>query len=160
MWISGFLMGITENMHRRDVIAASSLAFLSSLAGCLRDDSGDDHEGDAPPASDLSEETQLLAGQIADAVEEEREIDQWRFARDLYIIEFYGEFPPDDIPILARAYAEGVADGFSYRSMPTAINETGGIEYMVYIELEWAESYNAGEMSAAEFHDEIAETIH
>ena len=145
-------------MNRRRFITVSGLSCLCGLAGCL----GDDDEGDtAPPGTDdLPEETIEQAEGIATDVEADRDVLQWRFAGDLHVIEFYGEHPSDDIPILGAAYADGVADGFDHRTMPTAMDENDTIEYMVYIEVEWAREWTDGALADAEYHDLIAATIH
>ena len=147
-------------MHRRHYIAMTVSLLASGVAGCIGDNDDDTADAEGSGASDLPEETQALAEKMASLVDEERNIHRWRFSGDLYILEFIGEFPPDDIPILGRAYAEVVADGFEYLSMPTAINENGAIEYMVYIEPEWANQLNEGTLTDAEYHDLVAETIH
>lgn len=144
-------------MQRRQVLGM--VGAIGGIAGCLGD--SEDDADDAPPGtSDLPEETISLADEIGVAVEADRDVHQWRFAGDLYVLEFYGEHPPDDIPILGEAYAEGVTAGFDHQTMPTALDANDTIEYMVYIEVEWAQEWTDGALSDAEYYDLIAATIH
>ena len=139
---------------RRSVVAATGSVILFLTAGCLGDD-GDEEDHD-----DIPDDQAALADTFLTLIEESFAVDGWRFA-DRFIPEFFSENDPEsDIPILAEAYADIVAEGFGYRAMPTALDDSGSITYMVYIEPGWAASYSADNIDMDEYAANIEETIH
>ncbi len=150
----------------------------TAVAGCLGEDDAEPPEGsddddsesdnDDPGSDDgdsesdgVDEGTQGLAAEMAEAIDEELGVTGWRFEGQLYVPEYAdGDGVDADIPVLAAAYADVVDAGFDHRSMPTARDADGDIEYMVFLEPEWGREYVAGELSESEYHAAISETEH
>ena len=148
-------------MDRRFYLRCICSSALLSLAGCTGSDDDADDDFDANPRDDLEEETVELADVMASTVDGELTFVGWRFSGGLFVPEFITEDGAEkEIPILGRAFADIVADGFEHESMPTALNEDEFIEYMVYIEPEWAKEYNTGELSEESYFQNIQATLH
>ena len=148
----------TSGTTRRQFVLFATSAVTVTLAGCLDDDEDDEIPGD----EDLlpSDQQALVEAWIA-AVDDDLDVQSWRMFGDQFIPEYSSGNPPEtDIPILGESYADIVADGFEYETMPTAVDDEGLIQYMVYIYPEWAEEYYQGEIDKDEYIGRIEGTIH
>jgi len=143
----------------------------TAVAGCLGgddaeppdgSDDGDSGSDDSDSGSDgVDEGTRALAAEMAEAIDGELGVTGWRFEGQLYVPEYAdGDGVDADIPVLAAAYADVVDAGFDHRAMPTARDDDGDVEYMVFLEPEWGREYVDGQLSESEYHAAIAETEH
>ncbi|MFA9427761.1 hypothetical protein [Natronorubrum sp. A-ect3] len=163
---------LADGISRRTVLATATAIGGGTLAGCVSDsgdgasddthsddDDGHDHDenGETDEHSELETE---LAAEMIDAIDDELSVTDW---------ELNGMFVPDytdsggleaDIEILGPAYADIVEQGFDRRAMPTAYADDGSVDFMVFLEPEWAQEYLDGELSEAEYYAEIADSEH
>ena len=143
-------------LPRREYMVSGSSMLLVGGAGCLGEDNGDD-EADH---DDIPDDQISLADAFVEAIEDEFSVDGWRIT-DRFIPEFYSENDAEtDIPVLAEAYADIVAEGFDYHAMPTALDETDSITYMVNIDIDWATSYLDEDIDLDDYVAKIEDTIH
>lgn len=150
-------------MDRRLFLTSACTTASVTITGCLGSDTEPDEPADsnAERNADLDDETIALANTMGELLEEDLSFRDWRFFDDLFIPEFITENgPADEIPILGRAFATIVQDGFQYESMPTAFNDGGTIDWMVYIQPEWARDYANDEISAESYFEQIRATLH
>ncbi|QCC56695.1 hypothetical protein DV706_17565 (plasmid) [Natronorubrum bangense] len=143
-----------------------------TLAGCVSDSgesapddahSGDNNGHERDESGETDEQNELateLAAEMVDAIDDELSVTDW---------ELNGMFVPDytdsggleaDIEILGPAYADIVEQGFDRRAMPTARDDDGSVDFMTFLEPEWATAYLDGELSEAEYYAEIADSEH
>lgn len=163
---------LTDGVSRRTVLATATAIGGGTLAGCVSD-SGDstsedahsdddgDHDHDENGGNDEHSELETeLAAEMVDAIDGELSVIGW---------ELNGMFVPDytdsggleaDIEILGPAYADIVDQGFDRRAMPTARDDNGSVDFMVFLEPEWATAYLDGEWTKAEYYTEIDDSEH
>ena len=148
-------------MDRRRYLSYVCCFSIVSVTGCIGSGNGADEDAASNQRDDLDEQTIALANVMGSVVDDELTFLEWRFSGDRFIPEFITVDGPEvEIPILGRAFAEIVADGFAHESMPTGVTEDDFIEYMVYIQPEWAKEYNSGELSEQSYFEQIEATIH
>lgn len=155
-----------DGVSRRTLLSSATAVCVGSLAGCLGDDTENQESGDPDGGgetdnvgSDVGEETSALATEMIDAIDD-LSVVNWRL---------YGMFIPEytdsrgveaDVRILGDAYADIVEQGFDRRSMPTALDDEGNPEFMVYLEPEWATAYLDGAWSDETYYAEIEASEH
>ncbi|MFC4542430.1 hypothetical protein ACFO5R_10885 [Halosolutus amylolyticus] len=97
---------------------------------------------------------------MVEAVDDDLSVTDW---------ELHGMFIPEytdsggleaDVPILGDAYADIVDQGFDRRAMPTALEDDGTVDFMVFLETEWATAYLDGDWSEDEYYAEIEDSEH
>jgi len=143
-----------RHTRRWFLVVASTAA--TGVAGCLGE--SDDDSGDEPA---IPADQQELIEAFLDELGQHADVEDWSMFGDQFVPRYVsGNSPEEDIPMLGAAYAGIVEEGFEFETMPTALDEDGIIDWMVYIFPEWAEEYLEGEMSEEEYHTEIRETIH
>lgn len=146
-------------VSRRSVLASVSIASVGVLAGCLGDPTDDD-EADEPDETSASEKSQALAAEMAAAIDDDLSVENWTLG-GMFILEYADSGGVEsDVPILGDAYAEIVERGFDHRAMPTALGDRGTVDFMVFLEPDWADTYLEGEWSSEEYHAEILASEH
>ncbi|WP_265108556.1 hypothetical protein [Halosolutus halophilus] len=156
-----------NGVSRRTVLATATAVGVGTIAGCLDDADGTEQEaaqgtgdGTGDDETDVSEEERALAAEMVDAIDDELSVTDW---------ELHGMFIPEyadsggleaDVPILGDAYADIVDQGFDRRAMPTALADDGTVDFMVFLETEWANAYLDGDWSEDEYYAEIEDSEH
>ncbi|ELY63122.1 hypothetical protein C489_19941 [Natrinema versiforme JCM 10478] len=141
---------------------------VGTIAGCLGEtgESGDenqetddgDQRGDV--GSDVSDETSALATEMVDAIDGDLSVAEWHL-HDMFVPQYTDSTGVDgDIRILGDAYADIVDQGFDRQSMPTALDEDGITDFMVFLEPEWATAYLDGDWTKEEYYAEIKASQH
>ena len=160
--------GALHGVSRRAALGWATALGAGALAGCLDGtDDGEaapgttelnDHDGDV--GSDVDERTTALAARMVDAVDPELTVTGWRL-HGLFVPEYVdGDGLAADARILGDAYREIVADGFDRRAMPTALHESGSVDFMVYLEPEWARAVLDGDWSDETYYAEVEASVH
>lgn len=144
----------TPRVSRRTALA--SLATVGA-AGCLEDERSDDLDDGE---NDVSDESRALAAEMIDAIDPALSVAEWTFGGMLVPKYTDSGGVEADVPILGDAYADVVDRGFDHRAMPTALDERGGTDFMVFLEVEWASAYLDGEWSREEYYEEILVSEH
>lgn len=146
-----------RDVSRRAVLASVTAVGVGTVAGCL-DDTGRNDDGSEE--TDVDEETRALAVEMVDAIDDDLSVTDW---------DLHGMFVPeytdsggveDDVPILGDAYADVVERGFDRRAMPTALDDDGNVDFMVFLEPEWASAYLGGDWSKNRYYAEIEDSEH
>lgn len=150
------------NGHRRRFLVSVGGACVASLSGCLGDGGegeSTDH-GDEDDTSEPSEEARSLAESFVDAIDDELSVTEstWRGPQFVPEYEDSGGLETD-VTVMGEAYADVVDEGFDHQMMPTAMDDDG-VDFMVFLEPEWAAAYVDEELSETEYHAEIEESEH
>lgn len=161
------LSGTARVVSRRTVLIAAAGGGGGTIAGCLDETTEGEGEGEhgtgdgnGDGESDADEEARELAAEMVEAIDDELAVADW---------ELHGMFVPEytdsggvetDVPILGNAYAEIVDRGFDRRAMPTALDDDENVDFMVFLEPEWANAYLDGDLSEAEYYAEIEDSEH
>lgn len=153
--------GPPRGVSRRAVLTTATAICIGTVAGCLDDaDEESDDDSSEEDESDGNEEPRALAAEMVEAIDDEVSVVNW---------ELNGMFVPEytdsrglegDVPILGDAYADIVDRGFDRRAMPTALDEDENVDFMVFLEPEWAESYLDGDWTEERYYTEIADSEH
>lgn len=153
-----------DRFGRRRVLGAISAGVTVGTAGCIggtTEDGADDDHGDEGDESDVDEETRELAAEMVAAVDDELSVIDWEIP-GMFIPEYTDSGGlEEDVPILGDAYADIVDQGFDRRAMPTALeDDEESVDFMVFLEPEWATAYLEGEWSGEEYYAEIEDSEH
>lgn len=156
-----------DAVPRRTVLAAATAVGAGTVAGCLDDTDESEQEaaqgagdGTGDDQTDVSEEERALAAEMVEAIDDDLSVTDW---------ELHGMFIPEyadsggleaDVQILGDAYADIVDQGFDRRAMPTALNDDGTVNFMVFLEPEWASAYLDGDWSEEEYYAAIEDSEH
>lgn len=156
--------GTPAVVSRRTVLGIATAVGGGTIAGCLDDTTGngdgdDEGAGDADDPSDDSEEARELAAEMVEAIDDDLSVANWKL-NGMFVPEYTDSGGVDaDVPILGTAYAEIVDRGFDRRAMPTALDDEN-VEFMVFLEPEWANAYLDGDWSEEEYYAEIEDSEH
>ncbi|WP_254525520.1 hypothetical protein [Natrinema caseinilyticum] len=150
-----------RSVSRRSVLTAATVAGLGTLAGCVtgtpEDGNGTD---DAGGGSDVSERDRELAAEMVETIDTDLTVTGWELP-GMFVPEYTDSIGLEaDVVILGSAYADVADRGFDHKAMPTAQNADGAVEFMVFIEPEWADSFLEGDWSKAEYYTRIEESVH
>lgn len=178
--------GSVASGARRGLLRAVGIAGVASLAGCTADVGEELPENREWPVSEylpslpVESRSELVAAEIertADADVREPEdlrgvfdgrpfdIGAIERRRDVLVVEYagtdrYGTGDLHAVGPLAGAYAALIHAGDDAASMSLSILDDAPSSYGVAtVETRWAESYNAGELSANEYGEHVAGTI-
>lgn len=146
-----------ESVSRRSVLTSAATVSTGAVAGCL----GGADDGESDDSDDgVSEESRELAAEFIETIDTELSVEDWRFG-GLLIPEYAdsGGLEADAI-VLGDAYADIVDRGFDHRAMPSALDDSGDVDFMVFLEPEWAIAYLEGEWSTEEYYAEIRDSEH
>ena len=162
-------------MQRRTFVAATLGSI--AIAGCIGDteetdngsengdddDTGTDDNGESPGDDTGSDSTQL-AEELIERLQEELDLagdPGWEIHNGEVHVRFY-EIPGDhtELELIAGIYAIAVDRGFEHDATFIAIDRDDGEElYAFNIEIEWAEAYNADEMSESDYIETVEGTL-
>ncbi|WP_254764148.1 hypothetical protein [Natrinema marinum] len=132
----------------------------AAVAGCLGGTGENEGEPDEETGNDVSEADRDLAAEMVDAVDDDLSVTDWEVP-GMFILDYANSGGVEaDAPILGSGYADIADRGFDRRAMPTALLDDGSVDFMVFIEPEWARSYLEGEWSEAEYYARIVDSEH
>ncbi|SIS13509.1 hypothetical protein [Natronorubrum thiooxidans] len=162
---------LANGISRRTVLATATAIGGGTLAGCISDSGdgasddthSDDGDHDHDENSETDEDSELateLAAEMVDAIDDELSVSGWEL-NGMFVPDYTDSGGPEaDIEILGPAYADIVDQGFDRRAMPTARDDDGSVDFMVFLEPEWAREYLDGNWTKAEYYAEIADSEH
>ena len=142
-------------VSRRTVLTAVA-GGIGTVAGCL----GGTDEPETETEDEISERDRNLAAEMIDTIDAELSVTTWELPGMLIPEYTDSHGVTADASILGSAYVDIVEQGFDRRAMPTALTEAGDIDFMVFLEPEWANAYLEGEWSEAEYYAEIENSEH
>ncbi|WP_254533755.1 hypothetical protein [Natrinema gelatinilyticum] len=151
----------SRTVSRRSVLTAATVAGLGTLAGCV---TGTPENGtgtdDVDGGSDISESDRELAAEMVETIDADLTVIGWELP-GMFIPEYTDSIGlEEDVAILGSAYADIADRGFDHKAMPTAQNADGEVEFMVFIEPEWANSFLDDDWSETEYYTRIEESVH
>ncbi|WP_440764377.1 hypothetical protein [Natronorubrum sp. DTA7] len=125
---------------------------------------GESDENDEPNGSDgddgVSDESQALATEFIETIDTDLSVEDWWLTGMLVPEYTNSEGVEADTVILGEAYADIVDRGFDHRAMPTALDDSGTTDFMVFLEPEWATASLDGEWSTEEYYEAIRDSEH
>ncbi|TYL38024.1 hypothetical protein CV102_14460 [Natronococcus pandeyae] len=144
-------------------MAAATAVGVGTVAGCLDETDEAEEEnrgGDDGNENGDDEEMRALAAEMVEAIDDDLSVTDWEL-NGMFVPEYVdSRGVEDDVPILGDAYAEIVDQGFDRRAMPTALDDDGDVEFMVFLETEWANAFLDGDWSEEEYYAEIEDSEH
>ncbi|WP_306055384.1 hypothetical protein [Natronococcus wangiae] len=153
---------VTE-MSRRTTLITVIAVGSGAGAGCLdntTESQRENNNGTDDSDKNGAEEARELAAEMVELIDDELSVINWEL-NGMFVPEYTESAGVEaDIPILGDAYAEIVDQGFDRRAMPTALDEDGNVDFMVFLEPEWANAYLGGDWSEDEYYTEIEDSEH
>ena len=176
----------TGRTTRRRLLQAGAIAATVGLAGCIEEMGREFPENEEWPVAELVPElpvrerteiveeriSELATADIADPDDLVSTLDEYDLAvekvervRDVLTVEYvntdrYDEGNLHDVGLLAGGYAALVDNGYDAAAFGVTILDDAPASFgSAEIETPWAEAYNAGELTAAEYGELVAGTI-
>ena len=161
-----------DAVSRRTVLATATTVCVGAVAGCLDDAEGDaesesgdgdhdrDHDHEEAAGDDVSDASYALASEMIDAIDDELSVTEWDISGTFVPRYDDSQGVAADASILGDAYADIVDQGFDHRAMPTALDDEGNLDFMVFLETEWARAYLDGEWSEEAYYAAIVDSEH
>ncbi len=158
-----------DGASRRSVLLLGTTISVGTVAGCLgatgeteeeteRESDDDVPEGDV--GSEIEEEASALAAEMVETIDDDLSVAGWQF-HSMFVPEYTDSGGLEaDVRTLGDAYVDIVEQGFDYRAMPTALDESGLTDFMVYLDPEWATAYLNGDWSKEAYYAEIEASEH